>query len=97
VLKLLGFFHIGSRHQQRELRALAAYVVHQFPETPPRQRIDAGGGLVEDQQVRLVNQRAAQPELLLHPARQLARRAFGKTLKIGGLEQLGHALFAVVF
>jgi len=32
VFELLGLFHIGRRHQQRQLRALAAHILHQFPE-----------------------------------------------------------------
>ena len=32
VFELLGLFHIGRRHQQRQLRALAAHIFHQLPE-----------------------------------------------------------------
>ena len=44
-----------------------------------------------------MDQRTAQPELLLHAARQLARRALREAFQVGGLEQLLHALFAVGF
>ena len=43
--------------------------VDQLPELPARQGIDAGGRLVEDQQIGIVNERAAQAELLPHAAR----------------------------
>ena len=97
VFKLLGLFHVGRGHQQRQLRALAAYVFDQLPKAPPRQRVNASGGLIENQQIRLVDQCAAQPELLFHAARELARRAIGKALQVSRLEQLLHALFAFFF
>jgi hypothetical protein len=34
VFELLGLFHVGRGHQQRQLRALAAYGFHQLPEAP---------------------------------------------------------------
>jgi hypothetical protein len=39
-----------------------------------RLRIDAGRRFVEQQEIRVVDQRGTEAELLLHPARQLARR-----------------------
>jgi hypothetical protein len=50
----------------------------QLPELAARQRIDAGGRLVEDQQVGVVDERAAEAELLFHAAGELAGRAVGK-------------------
>ncbi|MNE15590.1 hypothetical protein D3C80_1085060 [compost metagenome] len=96
VFKLFGFFHVGRGHQQGQLRSLLAYLFDQLPEAPARQRVDAGGGFVENQQVRFVDQRTAQPELLLHAARQLARRALGKAQQVGGQQQVVHALFALL-
>ena len=61
------------------LGPVGADVVDQRPELAPRERIDAGGGLVEDEQIGVVDQRAAQPDLLLHAARELAGRAIGET------------------
>ena len=49
--------------------------VDQVPELPARERIDAGGRLVQNQQVGVVDQRAAEAELLLHAARELAAPA----------------------
>ena len=54
--------------------AIAADVVDQLPELAARQRIDAGRRLVEDQEIGVVNQRAAEAELLLHAPRELAGR-----------------------
>ena len=45
----------------------------QLPELAARHRIDAGGRLVEQDQRRLVDQRAGERELLLHAARKLLR------------------------
>ena len=39
---------------------------------PRDKRVDAGRRLVENEQIRIVDQRAAQAELLLHAARKLA-------------------------
>ena len=36
----------------------------------PRPRVEAGGGLVEDQQLRVVDQRVGQAQSLAHAARQ---------------------------
>ena len=49
--------------------------------------IDAGGRLIEDQQVRIVDQRAAKAQLLLHAAGKLAGRAVCKGCESGGLQQ----------
>ena len=65
-----------------------ADVVDQRPELPPRERVDAGGRLVEDEQVRVVHQRAAQADLLLHAARELAGGTVGERTEPGGVEQL---------
>ncbi|CRM87630.1 hypothetical protein [Pseudomonas sp. 22 E 5] len=97
MFELLGLFHVGGGHQQRQLWALAAHGVDQLPETPARQWVDAGGGLVENQQIRVVDQRAAQAELLFHTAGQLARRAFCEARKVGGQQQVAHALLAIGF
>ena len=40
----------------------------EFPELTPRQGIDTGSGLVENQQVRIMNEGAAQSQFLLHAA-----------------------------
>src|SRR5215831_3600893 len=46
--------------------------VDQVPELAARQWVNASGGLVENEQVRIVDQRAAKAELLLHAAGKLA-------------------------
>ncbi len=73
--KRVGLFHVGGGDDHAHAWALGADALDQIPELAPRERIDAGGRLVEDQQVGVVDQRAAQAELLLHAARELAGRA----------------------
>ncbi len=97
MFELFGLFHVGRGHQQRELRAFVAYGFDQFPEASTRQRVDAGGGLVEDQQVRVVDQRAAQAKFLLHATGQLAGRALGEACEVSGQQQVVHALLAIGF
>ena len=76
---LLGLFHVGGGDQHAHAGTARAHAVDQQPELAARQRIDAGRRLVEDEQVRVVDQRAAQPELLLHAAGELAGRAGPRT------------------
>ena len=85
---LLRLVHVGGGDDDAHAGPVRADVVDERPELPPRQRIDAGGRLVEDEQVRVVDQRAAEPDLLLHAARELAGRAIGERAEPGGVEQL---------
>ena len=64
----LGFVHVGGRDHHAHLRPPSADVVDQLPELPPRQRIDPCRRLVEDQEIGIVDQRAAERQLLLHAA-----------------------------
>jgi hypothetical protein len=53
------------------------------PELPAGERIDAGRRLVKDQKVRIVNQRAAETEFLLHPPDSLpAGRSLNRTRSV---------------
>ena len=54
--------HVVRGDEQRH--AAAGQVVEQVPELAPRHRVDAGGGLVEEQQLRLVDRRSAQRQPL---------------------------------
>ena len=86
-VEALGLLHIGGGHDDAHLRPPGTNAGDQLPEMPARQRIDAGGRLVEDQQIGIVDQRAAEAELLLHAARKLAGRPVGKGRKPGAVEQ----------
>ena len=91
-IEALGLFHIRGRDDDAHARAARPHPLDQFPELAARQRIDAGRRLVEDQQIGIVDQRAAKAELLPHAARQLLRRAVGERREPGAVEQLGDAL-----
>ena len=95
VIETLGLLHVGGGHQHAHLRALHADARDQFPELVARQWVDAGGRLVEDQQVGVVDQRATQPQLLLHAAGQLARRALAKCSHAGAAQQVVDAPLAL--
>ena len=68
----LGLVQIGGGDEDRHL--LAEQLVKDPPEVAARDGIDAVGRLVEKQDPRRVDQRAGQPELLLHPAGEVARQ-----------------------
>ena len=87
----LGLLHVGGRDDDAHAGAARAHAVDQFPELPARQRIDAGRRLVEDQQVGIVDQRAAQAELLPHAAGQLLRRPVGERREAGAVEQVARS------
>ncbi len=52
-----------------------------------REGVDARRGLVEDEQIRVMDQRRAQPDLLLHAARELPGRPVRERIEPGGLQQ----------
>jgi len=56
----LGFLHVGGRNDHAHVGAPRAQTADEVPELAPRQRIDPGCRFVEDQQVRIVDQRTAQ-------------------------------------
>ena len=64
----LGLVEVRRADENRD--ALLEKLGEQLPELAPRDRIDAGGRLVEQDDARLVDERARQRQLLLHPAGQ---------------------------
>ena len=73
--------HVGGCDDDAHLGTAFSDVLDQLPELSPRKRIHACGRFIEDQQIGIVNQRAAETELLLHAARELARRSIDKGRK----------------
>src|SRR6516164_8128938 len=68
----LGFVHIVCGHEKRD--ALSRQFEQQVPQLTARHGIDAGGGFIEEDQLRLVQQRAAECKPLLPPTRKLCRQ-----------------------
>ena len=62
----------------------------EFPEFTSRQRIDASGGFVQDQDIGIMNQRATQAELLLHASRELSCRPMGEGVQTGPLQEVSN-------
>ena len=62
----LGLVEVGRRQEQGE--ALALETGEELPEVAPRDGVDAGGRLVEDEKLRRVDEGADEGELLLHAA-----------------------------
>ncbi len=73
-VELARLVHGGGGHEHRHGRALPADLADKRPELAAGQRVHPGRGLVQDQELRIVDQRAAQAQLLLHAAGQLAGR-----------------------
>ena len=70
-------------------------MVDQVPELLTRQRVDAGRRLVEDEQVWVVNQSAAETNFLFHSAGELARGPVGEGTQARGVKQLPDAGFSL--
>ena len=83
--------HVGRGDDHAHAGAPASDVLDQIPELCAGQRIDPGRRLIENQEVGVVDQRAAQAELLLHPAGQLACRAREKSSQAGASGQIINA------
>ena len=90
VAQALGLVHEVGRQQDR--LALLEQVLQALPHQVTRLRVEAGGRLVEEHQVGVVDERAAEREAPLHAARKLAGLGARLGLQRGEVEQLGHAL-----
>ena len=78
------FVHIRGCDNHAHEWAMRADRIDQLPELPPRERIDAGGGLIENKEIRIVHQRAAEADFLLHAARELAAGSIWKRVESRG-------------
>ena len=86
-VEAIGFIHVGRRDEHAHPRPAGADVVDERPELLTRERVDARRGLVENEQVRVVNQRRAEPDLLLHAPRQLPGRPVRERVEPGRLQE----------
>ena len=81
----LGFIQVRRGHQDGD--ALLQELREQLPELAPRHGIDAGGRLVEDDDVGLVDERAGQRQLLLHAAGEPIREPLPERRQLGHVQQ----------
>jgi len=65
-----------------------ADAVDKFPELAAGKRIHTGGGLIQDQQIRVMDECTAQSQFLLHTAGKLARGAVCEGSQAGTGQQL---------
>ena len=86
VAELLGLVHVVRR--EHEGHALALQPVEALPQEVARLRVEAGGGLVEQQQLGLVDERARDREPALHAARQRVDEVVAPVGELHELEQL---------
>ncbi|MNV01739.1 hypothetical protein D3C71_919570 [compost metagenome] len=63
-----SLFHIGGGNDDAHAGPACADRIDQFPELPAGKRIDAGRWLIKDQQIRIMDQGAAEAEFLFHAA-----------------------------
>ncbi len=75
---------IRCGHENRQ--AVGGQMRERVPELAPRDRIDAGRRLVEQQHLRFRHQRARQRELLLHAAAQPAGQPIGEAIHVEHLQ-----------
>ncbi|GJD99972.1 hypothetical protein GMJLKIPL_1890 [Methylobacterium isbiliense] len=90
-LEARGLIHVGGRHHHAHAGPSRPDRSDQVPELPARERIDARRRLVEDQEVGIMDQRAAEAKLLLHAAGQFPGRAVLEGVEAGRGEKIGDA------
>ncbi len=86
AMAALGLVQVRRRGENRH--ALRNQFVENAPEIAPRNRIDAGRRLIEQNHFGPMNQRADQAQLLLHAAGELARQPLAKLAHPRRLQQL---------
>ena len=94
-VEALCLIHVGGSHDHAHAGAVGADALDQIPELRARQRVHASRRLIENQKIRVMNQRAAQAEFLLHAPGQLACRALQEFEQASGLSQFVDPLAAL--
>src|SRR5881396_146552 len=89
----LRLVHVVGRHEDR--RALVGQPPDDRPERPPRDRVDARGGLVEEDQPRAVHEGAREREPLPIAAGELARELARVPAEVAEAQHLLDACRAV--
>src|SRR5579859_1040260 len=89
LLTALSFVEIRRGHDDGDILSQEAF--QQPPELLAREWIDAQRRLVEEQHTWLVNQDAAQRQLLLHPTGELDGAPVQRAIELAELQKLGGA------
>jgi len=80
--------HVGRGDEHAHLRPSGTDACDQLPELRTRKRVHARGGLVEQKEVRVMDQGAAETELLLHAPGELSGGPVAEGRKAGALQQV---------
>ena len=86
VAQLLGLVHVVGRDDER--RAAALELIEALPQQVARLGVQAGRRLVEDDEVRLVDERAGDRQAPLHAAGQGLDLVLGALVELDELEEL---------
>ena len=86
IAELLGFVHVVRRQQDRAPGPLE--LVDEIPELPAGLRIESGRRLVEEQEVRIADERAGEREPLLLAAGERADPRVALFLKLHQPDQV---------
>jgi hypothetical protein len=90
VAQLLGLVHVVRGEDERDAALLEP--VQPVPHHVPGLRVQAGGWLVEDEDVRVVDQRPGDRETAFHPARQRVDLVIPAVRQLDEIQQLVGAL-----
>ena len=90
VAELLGLLHVLRGQDQGD--ALALQLPQPLPDQVPGLRVQAGGRLVGDDDLRLVEQGAGDEQAALHAGGELVDLAVALFLEFDELQQLGDPL-----
>ena len=88
MAQALRLLHEVRREEQR--LALRGESPQPLPDEVPRLRVEAGGRLVHDHELRIVDERAREREAPLHAAGERLDARVGATGQAGELEQPRH-------
>ncbi len=87
VAALFRFVEVGGAPEDQH--PVARQLVHHLPQLAAGNRVHAHAGLIQQQNFRLAHERTGQPQLLLHPAGELACQPVGKRAKRRKRQQTG--------
>src|SRR3989475_11456950 len=91
LAELVRLFHVLGREEDRHL-LLPVEAAQVLPHRGPRLRVEAGRGLIQEQDSRVVHEPGTQVEPAAHPARVRVRTAVRCILQLQNLEELIDAL-----